>query len=133
MDEISTSVPTTVAWVTPGKVRMSVIRPHGLGLKAAKARDLWVSSVTQSKLRATNILSGKEKGPARDTIVLNAAYGLLICHKAKSIREGIALAQESIDSGKALHVLKQLKTFSNTRDRSTKVKQTCPFLHTPSN
>ena len=113
MDEISTSTPTTVAWVTPNKVRMTVIRPRSLGLKAAKPRDLWVASIKNSKLRAQNILTGKEKGAARDTIVLNAAYGLLICQKAKTVHEGIALAQKSIDSGNALRVLQQLKTLSN--------------------
>ena len=113
MDEISTSVPTTAAWVTPNRVRMATIRPRPLGLKAAKAKDLSVDSVKKSKRRALNILTGKERGPARDTIVLNAAYGLLICQKAKTVREGIALAQRSIDSGKALRVLKQLKALSN--------------------
>lgn len=113
MDEISTSAPTTAAWVTPNKVRMTVIRPHSLGLKAARTRDLFACSVKSSKSRAQNILTSKEKGPARDTIVLNAAYGLLICGKAKTVREGIALAQKSIDSGRALNVLKQLKDLSH--------------------
>jgi anthranilate phosphoribosyltransferase len=63
----------------------------------------------QSKLRAQKILSGKEKGPARDTVVLNAAFGLLLCGKAGSVREGIALARRSLDSGSALTALKQLK------------------------
>jgi anthranilate phosphoribosyltransferase len=109
MDEISTSVPTTVAWITPHKIRMSEIRPSAYGLKKARASDLKVRFVTESKSRAENILRGREKGPARDTIVLNAAYGLLLCGKAGSIREGIALAQAAIDSGKALKVLQQLK------------------------
>ena len=113
MDEISTSVPTTVAWVTPDKIRMAVIRPETYGLKKASQKHLSVNSVKESKIRAKNILSGKEKGPARDTILLNAAYGLLLCGKAGSVREGIALAKESIDSGKALRVLRQLKTLSN--------------------
>jgi anthranilate phosphoribosyltransferase len=113
MDEISTSVPTAAAWVTPNKIRMDVIRPRSLGLRAAKSRDLSVNSIRSSKLRAQNILTGKEKGAARDTIVLNAAYGLLICEKAKTVQEGISLAQRSIDSGKALNVLKQLKELSN--------------------
>jgi anthranilate phosphoribosyltransferase len=112
MDEISTSVPTTVAWVTPDKVRMSVILPGIYGLKKASLKDLSVDSVKKSKLRAQKILAGKEKGPARDTVVLNAAFGLLLCGKARSVQEGIALAQKSIDSGKALKVLKQLKALA---------------------
>jgi anthranilate phosphoribosyltransferase len=113
MDEISTSVPTTVAWVTPGKIRMAVIRPGIYGLKKASLKDLSVDSVAKSKLRALKILTGKEKGPARDMIVLNAAFGLLLCGQAGSVEEGIALAQKSLDSGKALKVLKQLKALAH--------------------
>ncbi len=115
MDEISTSVPTTVAWVTPNKVRMSVIRPGAFDLPKGRPGDLAVSSVLQSKVRAEKILRGKEKGAARDTVLLNAAYGLLLCGKAGSVQEGIALARKSIDSGKALKVLKQLQISSKIR------------------
>ena len=113
MDEISTSVPTTVAWVTPDKIRMSVIRPEAYGLKKASLNHLSVHSVKESMLRTLRILSGKEKGPARDTVVLNAAYGLLLCGKADSVDEGIVFAEESIDSGKALRILQQLKARSH--------------------
>lgn len=113
MDEISTSVPTTVAWITPNKIRMGVIRPSPLGLKKARISDLSVDSVKKSKLRAETILTGKEKGPARDTIILNAAFGLFLCGKANSVEEGIVFAEESIDSGNALQSLKQLKAWSN--------------------
>ncbi len=113
MDEISTSAPTSTAWITPNQVRMSTIRPKALGLKSARAVDLTVDSVEESKRRSENILTGRDKGPARDTIILNAAYGLLICQKAKTVREGIRLAERSIDSGSALRVLSQLKAWSH--------------------
>jgi anthranilate phosphoribosyltransferase len=92
---------------------MDTIQPRSLGLNPARNSELSAGSTQNSKLRAQNILTGKEKGPARDTIVLNAAYGLLICKKAKTVREGIALAQKSIDSGNALRALQQLKAFSH--------------------
>jgi anthranilate phosphoribosyltransferase len=113
MDEISTTAPTTIAWVTPNKVRMSVIRPRVYGLHRASRKDLAVDSVQKSKLRAQRILSGEEKGPARDTVVLNAAFGLLLCGKISSVQKGISMAQEAIDSGHALNALKQLKVCSN--------------------
>lgn len=113
MDEISTSAPTTAAWVTPNRVRMTVIQPRTFGLQKARHRDLAVDSVKKSKRKAEDILNGTEQGPARDTIVLNAAYGLLLCGKARSVPEGIRLAQNSLDSGKARNILKQLKTLSN--------------------
>jgi anthranilate phosphoribosyltransferase len=113
MDEISTSAPTTAAWVTPNRVRMTTIQPRLYGLQKAHPRDLSVDSIKKSRQRAENILSGAEQGPARDTIVLNAAYGLLLCGKARSVPEGIRLAQHSLDSGKAQNILKQLKDLSN--------------------
>ena len=112
MDEISTSASTSAAWVTPGKIRMIRIHPKSLRLRKASPQDLSVNSIKQSKLRAENILSGKERGGARDTIVLNAAYGLYLCRKAASVEEGIVFAEESIDSGKARKALNQLKVES---------------------
>ncbi len=113
MDEISTSASTTAAWVTPNRVRMSVIDPRSFGLQKTRASDLSVNSIKRSRQKAEAILVGKERGPARDTILLNAAYGLLLCGKAHSVPEGISLARQALDSGKALNVLKQLKTLSN--------------------
>ncbi len=110
MDEISTSVATTAAWVTPNKIRMAVIRPAAYGLRRASIKELSIDSVQEGRLRARNILTGKEKGPVRDTIILNAAFGLLLCGKAKTVRQGITLAQASIDSGLALDILNRLKT-----------------------
>lgn len=112
MDEISTSVPTTAAWITPGKVRMSAVQPAAYGLQRASSKDLLVNSVKESKRRAARILSGADKGPARDMITLNAAFGLLLCGKARTVREGLTLACQAIDSGNALRVLKRLQRLS---------------------
>lgn len=49
----------------------------------------------------TNVFSEKDKGPRRDAVVLNAAVALMIGNKAGSFKEGIKLANEIIDSGKA--------------------------------
>jgi len=92
-----------------------VIRPEIYGLKKASLKHLRVHSVRISKWRSENILSGKEKSPARDTIVLNAAYGLLLCGKARSVEEGIVFAEESIDSGYARSVLTQLRRLTNPK------------------
>jgi len=113
MDEISTSAPTTATWVTPNKTHRIIIQPNAYGLKKASLRDLAVDSIAKSAHRAKNILTGKDKGPTRDVIVLNAAYGLWLCGKARSVREGIVLAKASIDSGRALNALKQLKIGSH--------------------
>lgn len=113
LDEISTAVPTVVAWVTPKKIRQSLLYPKTFGLQKASLKDIRVSSVAQSKRLAEKILTGKERGPARDIVILNAACGFMVCQKARTIQEGIQLARQSLDSGNAYQVLKRLIEISN--------------------
>ncbi len=113
MDEISTAVPTFAVWISPRRLRHEVIRPRAYGLRKAILKDLAVSSVKEGRYRAERILTNRDKGPARDVVVLNAAFGLVVCRKAKTVREGIRMAQKSLDTGSALRALRQLKGISN--------------------
>lgn len=113
MDEISTAVPTKIAWVSPNKVRYSMVYPQRFRLQKAHAKDLRVNSIKKSQQMAERILTGKEKGPARDIVILNAAYGLVLCQKAQTVLEGIRLAAYSIDSGRAARVLEKLAVISH--------------------
>ena len=63
--------------------------------------------------RRTIILDGSIQGAKRNIVLLNAGCALYIADKAPSIAEGIALAQEQIDSGRALEKLKQLVAFTS--------------------
>ena len=60
-----------------------------------------------------NILSGKEHGAKRDIVLLNSACAIYCTGAASSIEEGLEMARDSIDSGKALAKLEKLKEFSN--------------------
>ena len=60
------------------------------------------------------VLHGNQ-GPLRDIVLLNAAAALLVAGKANSLREGVALAAESIDSGKAKAVLDALVELSHAK------------------
>jgi anthranilate phosphoribosyltransferase len=59
------------------------------------------------------VLTGT-KGPHRDIVLANATLGLLSAGKARTVEEGVKLAEESIDSGRALEKLHQLKAFTNS-------------------
>jgi anthranilate phosphoribosyltransferase len=61
-----------------------------------------------------SILEGKERGAKRDIVLLNSGIALYACEKAGSIGEGVKLAEESVDSGKALAKLKQYVEMSNS-------------------
>lgn len=113
MDEISTSAPTIVARIKSNHISYDKIRPEKYGLRRASLKDIRVNSVKESKRIAEKILTGKERGAARDMIVLNAAFGLWVCQKVRTVGDGIKLAQKAIDSGSALRVLSKLRKISN--------------------
>ena len=75
---------------------------------------LTCKSPEESAALITAILEGKEKGPRRDIILLNAAAALMVAGKAQSFREGVAIAAETIDSGKAKRKLQELVDWTTT-------------------
>lgn len=75
---------------------------------------LWSAGTAQENAQITmDILQGKP-GPCRDIVLLNAGCALYTIQKAASIEEGIALAKDSIDSGKALEKLNEFKAFTHS-------------------
>ena len=60
------------------------------------------------------MLQGRLHGPQRDIVMLNSAAGLVVSEKAEDLKEGIALASQSIDGGAALAALESLKKISNS-------------------
>ncbi len=112
LDEISLSGKTKVAELKNGRIKIYYISPKDFKLKIAGAAAFKVQNVEESKLVALSILERRETGPQRDIAALNAAAALYVAGAAKSIKEGIGLANESIDSGAAFRKLQELIKFS---------------------
>ena len=100
LDEISLSAPTTVCEFKDGWMKNYVITPEQFGLKRCTKQDLVGGTPAENAEITKAILSG-EKGPKRDAVLMNAGAALYIGGKAESLAEGIKLAAEIIDSGKA--------------------------------
>jgi anthranilate phosphoribosyltransferase len=113
LDEITTTGPSTVAALENGKVTTFKVTPEEAGLPVADPKDLKGGdpALNAAKLRA--MLEG-EKSAYRDIVLINAAAGLIVADKAKDLKEGVAIAAEAIDSGKALKVLEALVIVSNS-------------------
>jgi anthranilate phosphoribosyltransferase len=107
LDELTTTGISDVAVVDAGKVSTFRISPRNAGLPDARPEDLTGGNAVENAAHIRAILGGL-KGPLRDIVLLNAAAALLVAGKASTLREGVALASESIDSGKALAVLEAL-------------------------
>ena len=112
LDEISLSAPTSVCEIRDGWFRSFVITPEEFGLERCKKEDLIGGTPQENAEIVRRILSG-EKGPKRNAVLLNAGASLYIGGKADSIRDGVELAANIIDSGKAAETLHKLIRISN--------------------
>ncbi|MBQ8515643.1 MAG: anthranilate phosphoribosyltransferase [Ruminococcus sp.] len=112
LDEISLSAPTTVAEFKDGWYKTYEITPEEFGLARCTREDLRGGDPSENAAITRSVLSG-EQGPRRNAVLLNAGAALYIGEKAGSIAEGIQLAAERIDSGKAAETLEKLILLSN--------------------
>jgi anthranilate phosphoribosyltransferase len=113
LDEVTTTGVTFASELKDGAVNSFSINPKDFGIKIAKIGDLKGGSVEVNTKIFEEVLKGAS-GSKRDIVVLNAACALYIAEKAKNIKEGINLAEKSIDSGAALKKLKQLIKYSKS-------------------
>ena len=109
IDEIGISGRTHVFEVKGKSVKKYSINPGTYGFKKTPRQQISGGSPEESAEIIKDILRGIEKGARRNVVVLNSAVALYVAGVVKDIKQGIKLAEESIDSGKALQVLENLK------------------------
>ena len=107
LDEISMSAPTKVCEIRDGWYKTYYIKPEDFGMERCTKEDLKGGTPQENAQITLAILKG-EKGHKRNAVLLNAGAALYIGGKADSLQEGIGLAAELIDSGKALATLEKL-------------------------
>lgn len=113
LDEVSVSGETKVCELRGKKIIKYSITPEEFGLKRYPKEDIVGGTPAENAQITLNILSGKEHGAKRDIVLLNSACAIYCTGAASSIEEGLEMARDSIDSGKALAKLEKLKEFSN--------------------
>ncbi len=113
LDEISVSAKTTVCELKDGYYRTTEIAPEDFGLERGRKEDLVGGTPAENAEITRQILSGTLQGSKRTAVLLNAGAALYVGGKAESIGEGVKLAAELIDSGKAAAVLEQYIRASN--------------------
>ena len=113
LDEISMSAPTSVCEIKDGWFKAYTIAPEDFGLARCTREDLRGGTPAENAQIVRAILSGAERGAKRDAVLMNAGASLYLGGKADTMGDGIALAAELIDSGKALEPLEKLIAVSN--------------------
>ena len=112
LDEISMSAPTAVCEFKDGWFKSYTIAPEDFGFERCTKEDL-KGGTPEENAKITREILGGAKGHKRNAVLMNAGAALYIGGKAETLKEGIALAAEIIDSGKALETLDKLIEVSN--------------------
>ena len=113
MDELTTAGTTTVAEFKDGTVRSFEVVPEDAGLPRATLDELKGGEPAHNAALMRGVLAG-EHGRLRDIVLLNAAAGLIVADRTANLREGVAIAADTLDSGKAAAVLERLVAETNT-------------------
>ena len=112
LDEISLSAPTKICEIRDGWFRSTMITPEEFGFERCTKEDLKGGTPEENAQITIDILKGA-KGHKRNAVLMNAGASLYIGGKADNMKEGIKLAGEIIDSGKAFETLNKMIEVSN--------------------
>lgn len=113
MDEISLLGKTRIVELRDGKITSFMLDPTDYGIANASIDALGSGDAIANAAVIREILAGKEKGPRRDIVVLNAAAAIVVAGLADGFAQAIPWAEASLNQGKALHCLKRLVEVSN--------------------
>ncbi|RPI97943.1 MAG: anthranilate phosphoribosyltransferase [Spirochaetales bacterium] len=112
LDEVTITGRTKVTELKADRIRTYFVTPRKFGIPTAELDDIEGGDAKENAAIVESVLKG-ERGPRRDIVLLNAAFALVCGSKAKTVKDGIALAAESIDSGRAMDKLLKLIELTN--------------------
>lgn len=113
LDELSTAGETAVCEFNNGEYSSYVLTPEQFGLTRSTKKDLEGGIPEENAKITRDILSGKDRGPKFETVLMNAGAALYIAGKATDIADGIEKARELIDNGEALKAMERFVDLSN--------------------
>jgi anthranilate phosphoribosyltransferase len=116
LDEISTVDITKVVELKDGYIKKKQINPMDFGIKKATLKDLEGADAKTNAKIIIDILNGKDKGPGRDIVVLNASAAIIVANLADDFNSALRLANDAIDNGNAAACLDKLIKISNSND-----------------
>jgi anthranilate phosphoribosyltransferase len=113
MDEISTVGITQIRQLIDGNITSVELDPADFGISGASIDELKSGDAITNAAILRNILTGKDKGPRKDIVILNAAAAIIVGDLAGDFKQAIEMADNSVSSGKALACLEKLIEVSN--------------------
>src|SRR5262249_25497404 len=112
LDAITNTGATQLAELNDGAIHLHQIQPGDFGFPVARLEELSGGDAKRNAEIIMEILQGKP-GARRNVVVLNAAPAMVCSGKARDLSEGVKVAADAIDSGRALRVLERLAEFTH--------------------
>jgi len=113
LDEITTTTDTQISELANGEVRTYTLNPAELGIPKSTTQDLIGGTPEENATMTLDVLQGKP-GSKRNIVILNAAAAIVTGGKADDLHQGIDIAADAIDSGRALEKLEALKEMTSS-------------------
>ncbi len=114
LDEISVSDRSEAVILKRGALEKVTIDPAEFGIERASFDEIKGGDAAENAKITRSILSGESKGAKRDIVLINAAAALIVDGKARDLKEGLQIARETIDSGRAKEALEKIVKVSNS-------------------
>ncbi len=114
LDEISVSDRSEAVMLERGALEKITIDPAEFGIERASFDEIKGGDAAENAKITRSILSGETKGAKRDIVLINAAAALIVDGRARDFEEGLQIARETIDSGRAKEALEKIVKVSNS-------------------
>lgn len=114
LDEISVSDRSEAVILEKGSLKKITIDPEEFGIERASFDEIKGGDAAENAKITHSILSGETKGAKRDIVLINAAAALIVDGRARDFEEGLQIARETIDSGRAKEALEKIVKVSNS-------------------
>ncbi|MCJ7444402.1 MAG: anthranilate phosphoribosyltransferase [Methanotrichaceae archaeon] len=111
LDEITNTGETSISELRNGSINNYLLHPNDFGYSLANLNDITGGNPSYNATILVRILNG-EHMPTRDIVAMNAGAALYVAGKASNILEGARLAEEALDSGRAMEILKRMVQFN---------------------
>ncbi len=124
LDEISVTTRTKVSELKNGKIETYYIEPEDFNIKKADIKEILAKDLEYNTIKALEVIKGIEKGAMRDIVLLNSGAAIYLAGVVKSIEDGVEMAKNAIEEGKAYEKLVELiRESGGSLDRLRKIEE----------
>jgi anthranilate phosphoribosyltransferase len=122
MDELSTTSKNKVCMLKNNEISEFIINPEEYNMEKGNLSDIQISTKQDAIDAFVNVLNNTSNKTMKDITILNAAGGMIVGGLCDEFKDGVELATETINNGKAFEKLKQFAKVNNAQEKLEEIK-----------